>query len=95
MSKLTPEQEAAIAEYISRMTDFSLGDSKKCPMCGELITGARLYAKIEPDTYSLYVLPCDHRLGLWGGVPEWMKADGLPIEIVPSEWGMVGDEDDE
>jgi hypothetical protein len=79
MGDLTPEENNSVKEYIRKLAAFSSGESKTCPMCGESVTGATLYEKWEPELFSLYVRPCNHRLGLWGKAPDWI-AD---VEIVP------------
>lgn len=87
MNDLTPEQDSEemkqfIKETIRKSNAFWTGESKTCPTCDEPVTAAKLYAKIEPEVFSLYVLPCNHRLGLWAGAPEWIT----DVEIVPSIW---------
>lgn len=84
MKNLTPEEErieAEIKEYIRKSYAFSSGASRECPQCGEPVTGAKLYAKIEPEVFSLYVLPCNHRLGLCAGAPAWIPSEN--VEVVP------------
>ncbi len=77
---------AKIAEFISKLNAFDTGETKVCPTCGAPVTGVRLYAKIEPKVFSLYILPCNHRQGLWGKVPDWVIADGLPVEVIESNF---------
>ena len=94
MTELTPEEkerELKIADYIRKSNAFWTGESKTCPTCGEPVTAAKLYAKIEPEVFSLYVLPCDHRLGLWAGAPAWIT----DVEIVPSIFDNVEYDPDE
>lgn len=73
--------EQVISDYIKKIAAFSSGESRVCPMCGEPVTGATLYAKIEPEVFSLYVRPCDCRLGLWGKAPDWIT----DVQIIPLE----------
>lgn len=71
----TPEEKAisaAIAEYVRKSNAFSSGESHACPVCGAEVTAARLYEKTEPEVFSLYALPCNCRLGLWGKAPDWI-----------------------
>jgi hypothetical protein len=78
-------QNAAVSEYINRMTQFSSGESRNCPTCNAPVEGVKIYEKIDPETFSLYVQPCNCRLGLWSAVPAWIRENNLPIEVVPSE----------
>lgn len=81
----TPEEitafNAEIAAVIGKTNDFANGVSKACPECGAEVTSATIYEKIEPDTFSLYVNPCGHRLGLWSKVPTWITdVTRVPVE---------------
>lgn len=78
----TPEEIAEdkrLTEFIGKLNAFASGTSRVCPTCGAEVTGARLYAKSEPDIFSLYTLPCNCRHGLWEKAPEWIT----DVEIVP------------
>lgn len=86
MSDLTPEDMAKVNDYMRRFNDFGTGKRKECPYCDTPVEAVTLYEKTEPETASLYVMPCGCRLGLWSGAPDWVKADGLPITIVPSDY---------
>lgn len=80
---ITPEEiaqeDAEIVAIIGKLNAFASGVGRACPTCGKEVTGARLYAKSEPDIYSLYVLPCNCRQGLWEKAPAWITS----VEIVP------------
>ena len=82
---LDPEIEAAAVAYLTGVAAFSSGTDRTCPYCHTPIAGVRKYMKIEPDVFSLYVLPCEHRLGLWGDVPLWVYEAGLTIETIEFE----------
>lgn len=69
-------------EFIGRCNAFGDGRCKQCPICDIPVAGVTLYEKSEPDMYSLYIEPCGHRLGLWPKAPDWIEADGLPVEII-------------
>lgn len=71
--------DAELEAYTKKMNDFSSGAQKACPVCGEPVTGATIYEKLEPEIFSLYVQPCNHRLGLWSKVPAWIEQ----VEVVP------------
>lgn len=69
------------SERLYREELFASGQSHNCPECGAEVTGATLYEKREPDMYSLYVQPCNHRLGLWAKAPAWITN----VKIIPDE----------
>lgn len=72
----------AANEYLSRLVAFSDGTSRRCPVCDGPIEQFDLYEKIEPQTYSLYIRPCNHRLGLWSGVPEWANEVEVFVHVI-------------
>lgn len=72
-------EDAAVAAIIRKLNGFASGETHACPTCGAEVTSARIYEKSEPETFSLYVLPCNHRQGLWSKVPAWITE----IEVVP------------
>ena len=74
------------ADYVKALNAFGSGESRNCPMCQVPVEGIRLYEKIEPEMYSLYVEPCNHRLGLWSGAPDWVKTAGLSITIIELDY---------
>lgn len=82
----TPEEiaetEAQIAAFIEALASFGAGKSRTCPTCGVAIEHIMMYGKSEPDTYSLYIQPCNHRIGLWQDAPQWAKDAGI-VTIVP------------
>lgn len=79
------EQDRAVAEVISKLNEFASGKSHACPTCGEMVTGATVYEKYEPETFSLYVQPCGCRQGLWSKVPTWITN----VTVVPVGNGAV------
>lgn len=91
------EPDNELNEYVRKSNAFGDGTDRHCPVCGGEVGSIRLYEKIEPEMFSLYVLPCDPRLGLWSRAPAWVEEAGIPIEVVPSMWDGPYDEnwDDE
>lgn len=92
--ELTPEEkalEAQIAEHVRKSNAFSKGESHTCPQCGAEVESATLYEKMEPDMFSLYVHPCNCRLGLWSAAPKWITN----VKIVPLEMPDFSDDDDD
>lgn len=83
------EAEASIVRFVKGLNAFSSGESRACPTCGAVIEGIDLYEKIEPETYSLYTRPCNHRHGLWRSAPDWAINDGI-VNVIP-----MGVEDDD
>lgn len=83
------ERVAYIAAYLNKINDFASGKTHACRECGAEVTSAIIYEKSEPELFSLYVEPCNHRLGLWSKVPEWIT----DVEVVPLD--MEFDEDDD
>lgn len=73
------EQDREVAAIISKLNAFADGSDRHCPTCGAEVTGATVYEKYEPDTFSLYVQPCNHRQGLWSKVPAWIT----DVKVVP------------
>lgn len=76
------ESEASILVFINGLNAFSSGASRTCPTCGAAIEAIDLYEKTEPDTYSLYTRPCNHRHGLWGSAPAWAVSAGI-VTVIP------------
>jgi len=74
--------------YVEKADAFSSGASHACPQCGQEVTAATLYSKIEPDIFSFYVRPCGHRLGLWSKAPDWI-AD---VQVIDPEEEYARDE---
>lgn len=98
MANLTPEELAQVTDYVQKANAFASGEHRHCPQCDAPVEGVTLYAKSEPEMFSLYVRPCDHRLGLWSAAPKWIAEAGLPITVVPfsademEEYFAQGDE---
>lgn len=82
------ERASQTAQYIEKLNAFSSGESHACPHCGQEVTSARLYSKTEPDMFSLYVLPCGDRLGLWSAAPAWIT----DVEIIDPEQEYIMNE---
>ena len=75
------EQDRAVSEIIGKLNAFADGTDRRCPTCGQEVTGATIYEKFEPETFSLYTKPCNHRQGLWSKVPAWIT----DVTVVPVE----------
>ena len=69
-------------EFIKRFMLFTTGEYRQCPACERAIESVTMYQGIE--AMSMYLHPCNHRMGSYNGIPEWM-ADAVPVEIV-SVW---------
>lgn len=82
MTQVDPEIEAAVVEWVRKANAFASGESRVCPTCGATIEGIDLYEKIEPETFSLYTQPCNHRHGLWGKAPDWATEAGI-VHVIP------------
>lgn len=70
--------------YHDLVKAFADGTRRTCPLCDTPVTRVVLYGKSEPQTYSLYVQPCGHRLGLWPKAPGW-AADAGMVEVIEYE----------
>lgn len=86
MAQVDPEIEAAVREWLQKTNAFASGESRVCPTCGAAIDSITLYEKIEPETYSLYTQPCNHRHGLWRSAPNWAIDAGI-VHIIPMDMG--------
>lgn len=97
MTQLDPEVEAAVAELLKKISAFASGESHACPTCGAQIETITLYEKSEPEMYSLYTQPCNHRHGLWKGAPDWAVNAGIvhviPLEVENDEMYLDSDDD--
>ena len=76
------ETDAMIAAFVNGLNAFSSGAARVCPTCGGAITGIDMYEKSEPETYSLYIRPCNHRHGLWAQAPQWAIDAGI-VNVIP------------
>lgn len=86
------EHETAVKSAISSINAFATGDSRVCPTCGSAIQTITLYEKREPETYSLYTHPCNHRHGLWRTAPDWAVNEGI-VHVIPLEVQNNDDDD--
>ena len=73
--------------YHALVKAFASGERRFCPLCDAPVSGIRLYDKSDLQTYSLYVDPCGHRLGLWPKAPDWATQAGI-VQIVRSDDGI-------
>lgn len=76
------ETDAMIAAFVNGLNAFSSGASRNCPTCGAPVETIDLYEKSEPDMYSLYTQPCNHRHGLWRSAPDWAINEGR-VHVIP------------
>lgn len=68
-------------EIGKRLIQFGTGAYRKCPICEGDITGSHAYYGIyDPECCTIYIRPCDCRLGRFVGVPQWLKDANLVIE---------------
>lgn len=80
-----PEKRQDTDDLIRRFNQFGSGELRNCPYCDTPIQAIKLYEKIEPEVFSLYVRPCGCRLGLWRGAPQWAKDANIPVLVVTNE----------
>lgn len=73
---------AEIAAFLKKLGAFNSGEDQNCPICGTNVETINLYEKSEPETYSLYTLPCNHRHGLWKNAPDWARERGI-VHVIP------------
>lgn len=76
------QTNAEIQTFLKRINAFNNGDDRTCPICGAGIETINLYEKSEPETFSLYTLPCNHRHGLWRTAPDWAVNAGI-VHVIP------------
>jgi hypothetical protein len=78
------QTNAEVAKSLNKIGAFDNGDDRTCPICGAAIETITLYEKSEPDMYSLYTQPCNHRHGLWRTAPSWAVDAGI-VHVIPLE----------
>jgi hypothetical protein len=79
IARLTSEPDPH--EIGKRLILFGNGTYRQCPICTGEITGSHAYYGIyDPECCTIYIRPCDCRLGRFVGVPQWLKDANLVIE---------------
>lgn len=76
------QTNAEVATFLNKIGAFNSGADQSCPICGAAVETINLYEKSEPDIYSLYTLPCNHRHGLWKNAPDWAVNAGI-VHVIP------------
>lgn len=88
MNSITPNPSESqdTNALVKRYDQFGRGEIHNCPICDTPVKEIHLYEKWEPEMFSLYVLPCNHRLGLWSAAPEWTKAENIPAILIDEQY---------
>lgn len=63
--------------FIKRFMLFTMGEYRQCPACESTIESVTMYQGIEG--MSMYLHPCNHRMGSWNDVPDFIV---VPVEII-------------
>lgn len=73
-------------ERMNHVGGFADGSYRQCPVCGGNVDYVdAYYSGYEPSLCTLYVRPCDCRLGMWEGVPQWLRDTNKVIAHYPDD----------